>query len=194
MNRSGLNFPDGAPIVWFMKVRSGHGKASRVRGPSLFKETLKASQSTEIQHFLLGTTTETLDKLTDSINMNYPGVKIAGTFSPPFAPVNNAMIKECLVAIEATRANIIWVALGTPKQDFLANELSMKSGRPCIAVGAAFDFVAGTVKEAPPLIQNSGFEWAYRFAMEPRRLWRRYLIGNMHFLYSALFQSGSRNV
>lgn len=189
MNTTGLNFPDGAPVVWSMNARRRSSKASRVRGPSLFKDTLDATRRTEIQHFFLGTTEDTLAKLTSSVAARFPGVQIAGSFSPPFAPIDESMIQECAQAIDCTDANIVWVALGTPKQDFLAHELSIRTGRPCIAVGAAFDFVAGTVKEAPTYIQNSGFEWAYRLAMEPRRLWRRYLIGNLRFIFSALFQS-----
>nr|WP_235387251.1 WecB/TagA/CpsF family glycosyltransferase [Rhodococcus sp. B7740] len=168
-----------------MRLRSRNSGAGRVRGPSLFVETLRQTEGTAVRHFFLGTTDETLRRLTDAIETNYPGAQIAGSYSPPFAPVSPEITASCTAEVRKTNATIVWVALGTPKQDFLAQALAEKVGLPCIAVGAAFDFVAGTTKEAPTWIQNSGLEWLYRFASEPKRLWRRYLIGNIQFLRSA---------
>ena len=191
LNGPGLNFPDGTPVVWFMKKNApGAGDIpGRVRGPSLFVETLDAGRKENVGHFFLGTTPETLENLEAAAGDKFPGIRISGRFSPPFAPLDEDFYRECAARIAATDAQLIWVALGTPKQDFVAAELAKRVGRPCAAVGAAFDFVAGTTKEAPVWMQNSGTEWLYRFATEPRRLWRRYLFGNVQFLRSAMTES-----
>lgn len=186
LNSHGVNFPDGTPIVWFMRMRDKKSNAKQVRGPSLFVESLRKTQNTDVRHFFLGTTEPTLAKLIEAVDSKYPGVKIAGSHSPPFAPLSPELTEACTKEILNTSATLVWVALGTPKQDFLARDLSTQTGLPCVAVGAAFDFVAGTVKEAPSWVQNTGLEWLYRFATEPRRLWRRYLVGNFQFLWSAV--------
>ncbi|MHD0300477.1 WecB/TagA/CpsF family glycosyltransferase [Rhodococcus qingshengii] len=183
----GLNFPDGTPVVWFMKKQAK--AAGRVRGPSLFMETLDAGRKNDIGHFFLGTTPETLTKLEAAVSEKFPGVRISGRFAPPFGPINEDFYREGTARIAATDTQLIWVALGTPKQDFVAAELARRVGRPCAAVGAAFDFAAGSAREAPQWMQNSGTEWLYRLATEPRRLWRRYLFGNIQFLRSALTES-----
>ena len=187
----GLTYPDGTPVLWFMRMRAAsRKKPSLVRGPSLFKRTIDMGRAHELRHFFLGTTPETLEKLVSATSQEFPGLRIAGTYSPPFAPLSEELYTECVEAINGSDAQIIWVALGTPKQDFLAQELAMRVNRPCVAVGAAFDFAAGTAHEAPNWLQNSGLEWLYRFASEPKRLWRRYVFGNARFLRSILTESG----
>ncbi|PND53804.1 WecB/TagA/CpsF family glycosyltransferase [Rhodococcus sp. ENV425] len=191
LNGPGLNFPDGTPVAWFMK-KNAHKKGfifGRVRGPSLFTETLNAGRKDNVGHFFLGTTQETLENLEAAVADRFPGTRISGRFAPPFAPLDEDFYRDCAARVAATDAQLIWVALGTPKQDFVAVELAKRVGRPCAAVGAAFDFVAGTAKEAPVWMQNSGTEWVYRLATEPRRLWRRYLLGNIQFLRSAMTES-----
>lgn len=186
---SGVNFPDGAPVVWFMRRhrKSAHpGTAQRVRGPSMFITNLNASQTSGTSNFFLGTTTEALALLVKRIKDDFPSTKIAGTYAPPFAPISEAFLDACAKQIIESRAGIVWVGLGTPKQDFVSSELARRTGRPCVGVGAAFDFAAGTVAEAPKWVQDSGFEWAFRLLSEPRRLWRRYLFGNVRFLRVAL--------
>ncbi|WP_230595379.1 WecB/TagA/CpsF family glycosyltransferase [Rhodococcoides fascians] len=187
MNGNGVNFPDGTPVVWFMRGRTANGNhAKRVRGPSLFGEVLDRGREASLGHFFLGTDHDTLRKLVRNVSGAYPGVKISGTYDPPFGPVTEKFIDECAEKIQKTDAQIVWVALGTPKQDFVAARLAERTARPCLGVGAAFDFHAGTVREAPKWIQNCGMEWAYRLSQDPRRLWKRYLVGNFQFLYQAL--------
>lgn len=188
LNNNGINFPDGTPVVWFMKAAAKARKPSRVRGPSLFVATLAKTRTGEYGHFFLGTTNDTLNLLTEKVQASHPDLKISGMHSPPFAPLDDDYFGACAEKIRQTDADLIWVALGTPKQDFVADELAKRLNRPCVAVGAAFDFVAGTVQEAPLWIQNSGFEWLYRLCSEPRRLWKRYLIGNLQFLRTALLE------
>lgn len=192
LRQPGLNYPDGTPVVWAMRAKvSGTIRPMRVRGPSLFKHTLDVSRPRSTRHYLLGTTSETLVKLRNVVEQTYPGVVISGHYAPPFSDVSDEFLANCARKILATDAQLIWIALGTPKQDYLAAALANQVGLPCVAVGAAFDFTAGTAREAPVWIQNSGLEWAYRLSTEPKRLWRRYLIGNIRFIYSALAESRS---
>ncbi len=189
LNGHGVNYPDGTPVVWFMRLLSRSAIPGRVRGPSLFKQVLKASSEDGTKHYFLGTTDATLNSLTSKLKQQYPDIQIAGQFSPPFGAIDEKFLELCQNVCEESKPDLVWVALGTPKQDFVASALSIRLNRPCVAVGAAFDFLAGTAKEAPEWIQSSGMEWAYRLFSEPRRLWRRYIFGNARFLYSATFQS-----
>lgn len=184
LKTSGVNFPDGAPVQWTMRLASrGTPLATgRVRGPSFFEEVLSRGRERHIRHFFLGTTDQTLGLLESHARAKYPGLEIAGSYAPPFGPVDSAWADSAISAISAHAPDLIWVALGTPKQDFAAQLLAQGTGLPCAAVGAAFDFLAGSKREAPTLLQRLGVEWVYRLVTEPRRLWRRYLLGNLRFL------------
>ena len=181
----GVNFPDGTPVVWAMRLRTRRGGSvpSRVRGPSLFVASMRKSASLSTRHFLLGSTPSTLALLESEIARRFPGVAICGSYSPPFAPIDSGYIADCAEKVRSAKPDIIWLGLGTPKQDILGSALAGATETPTVNVGAAFDYVAGTVREAPRLVQRSGFEWLYRLVMEPRRLWRRYLIGNAQFVW-----------
>jgi N-acetylglucosaminyldiphosphoundecaprenol N-acetyl-beta-D-mannosaminyltransferase len=184
---SGVNFPDGTPVVWFMRIRRRRGarisSASRVRGPSFFSRSLEKSETSENAHFFLGSTHSTLEMLVSRVHAKHPDLQIAGYYSPPFAAVDDAFIEDCAAMVrKAGPVSVVWIGLGSPKQDYVSTRLAAALGVPCVGVGAAFDYSALTVKEAPAWVQNSGLEWLFRFAAEPRRLWRRYLLGNLRFL------------
>lgn len=181
----GVNFPDGSPVVWFLNLQSG-SKASRVRGPSFLVTTLENSSHIPLKHYFLGSTPKTLTALSRSIRTKYPDVQIAGHHAPPFAPIDEEFLAGCVEAVHKADADIIWLGLGTPKQDQLGGLLALRLQRPVINVGAAFDFMAGTAREAPRWVQRSGFEWLFRLVSEPRRLWKRYAFGNVRFLKVAL--------
>ncbi|MGN7253304.1 WecB/TagA/CpsF family glycosyltransferase [Arthrobacter sp. SAFR-014] len=186
MTEHGVNFPDGMPVALVMRGISRSqglptGRVGRVRGPSFFEQSLDRGREHHFSHFFLGTTPETLARLQANVELKFPGVSSAGTYAPPFAPLSDSFISDCADRINNSGADIVWVGLGTPKQDFLTTELARLTGRHCVGVGAAFDFTAGTAREAPKWIQNSGFEWLYRLATEPKRLWKRYLVGNFEF-------------
>lgn len=181
--KPGLNFPDGTPLVWAMRWRAPTGSlCETVRGPSLFRGVLASGRGSLVRHFFLGTTPETLGRLRSCLDFQYPGVVVAGMYAPEFGPLSQAFYADCVARIAECNPDVVWVGLGTPKQDFAAAELSRRTGVVHVAVGAAFDFVAGTTPEAPAFFQNSGFEWLYRFWREPRRLWKRYVFGNLRFL------------
>jgi N-acetylglucosaminyldiphosphoundecaprenol N-acetyl-beta-D-mannosaminyltransferase len=182
----GVNLPDGKPVAWALRWlgrRSGSSTApAQVRGPSLFCRALDEGRQTAVSHFLLGGTPETLASLVEAIERRWPGVRIAGAEAPPF----RALTPEELAAqddrIRASGADLVWVGLGTPRQDGEAVRLARTVQRPAIGVGAAFDFVAGTRAEAPVWVQRLALEWLFRLASEPRRLWRRYTIGLWRFV------------
>lgn len=198
LTQQGVNFADGAPVALVMRMdwrKRGLPKdaVGRVRGPSFFELALDQGRSHNFSHFFLGTTPETLALLAESALAKYPGIRLAGSYSPPFEPVDQAFVSNCVSVVNASNADIIWVGLGTPKQDFLTTELARATGKHCVGVGAAFDFSAGTVREAPKWIQDGGIEWLYRLAREPKRLWKRYLVGNFVFVLLVLRKNLFRN-
>lgn len=182
----GINLPDGKPVFQAMRGAAQRGglTVERVRGPSFFTAAFAASQRTAVRHYLLGGTSATLDKLVTTLRTRYPGAQVVGSYSPPFAPVDDAYVEDCRARIDAVGANLVWVGLGTPKQDHVAQLVRDRAKLWAVGVGAAFDFAAGTQPEAPPWMQRAGLEWTFRLATEPRRLWRRYLFGNARFLAS----------
>lgn len=191
----GINYPDGTPVAWVMRRQhQGTPRPQQVRGPSLFENVLDQGRDSHLRHFFLGTSDRTLAALRAQIELRFPGTTVSGTFSPPFAPLDDEFYRECVSAITETETDIVWVALGTPKQDFAAYEITKLTGITTVAVGAAFEFLAGTVKQAPSWSHGTGLEWLFRLATEPRRLWRRYLIGNTRFLRAVLAQTLKRNL
>ncbi len=184
LNGDGVTFPDGASITSSMRMlrRGQYQHGGRVRGPSLFAACMDAGRERGLRHFLLGTTDPTLEALSEELHTRFPGVKISGTYAPDFSPLDDAFIEDCRHHVAETDSDVVWVALGVPKQDVLAQELARRLDVTCIGVGAAFDMLAGRVREAPSWVQRLGIEWVFRLAVEPRRLWRRYLIGNLQFM------------
>jgi N-acetylglucosaminyldiphosphoundecaprenol N-acetyl-beta-D-mannosaminyltransferase len=177
-----LNLPDGKPLSWTSRVRGDRPPLRQVRGPQLFLDTLDVGRAHQVKHFLLGSTEEVLKTLRTNLVRQFPGLVIAGTYSPPFRALTPEELSHQDALIKASGADIVWVGLGTPKQDFEARRLAEDVGVVAIAVGAAFDFAAGSVREAPAWIRAIGMEWAYRLGVEPRRLWKRYVFGNARFL------------
>jgi N-acetylglucosaminyldiphosphoundecaprenol N-acetyl-beta-D-mannosaminyltransferase len=183
--RSGtLNLPDGQSVVWANQLlhRDTPLPATRVYGPDLFLDVFADGQDAGLRHYLLGSTPEVLKSLRRELLRRFPRARIVGICSPPFrSPTARELLDE-EEAILSSRADIVWVGLGTPKQDIRAAQLAAALPVVAVAVGAAFDFVAGHKRQAPPWVQRRGLEWAFRLGCEPRRLWRRYLFGNARFL------------
>jgi N-acetylglucosaminyldiphosphoundecaprenol N-acetyl-beta-D-mannosaminyltransferase len=180
--------PDGMPLVWAInsKLPADEKLTDRVYGPTLMLEVLKATdgKSTTFKHFLLGGKQSTLDQLTSHFAKRFPSVAISGSHSPPFGEGPAEEFETIADKICLSGANLIWVGLGCPKQEhwIAANKHRLPPG-VYFGIGAAFAFHAGEVKQAPPLVQRLGMEWAYRVAMEPRRLFKRYFTYNSLFLY-----------
>jgi N-acetylglucosaminyldiphosphoundecaprenol N-acetyl-beta-D-mannosaminyltransferase len=146
-------------------------------------DVLRAGTDLGVRHYLHGATAEVLDKMVLRLGTLVPGAQIVGTDAPPFRPLTEAEELDAVTRIRESRADIVWVGLGTPKQDEFVARMRDRLGVPLVAVGAAFDFVAQTKPMAPAWMQRSGLEWAFRLATEPRRLWKRYLVGNTLFLF-----------
>lgn len=185
-NHAGLVLPDGMPLAWWIRG-AGHPEADRVCGPEfmpLVFQTLRARR-----HFFFGSTKKTLSDLIRRVKEQYPDAEIVGSISPPFRQVTDQEDAEIVQAINDSGADIVWVGLSTPKQErWMASHRGKLSAPALIGVGAAFDMQAGNITRAPKFIRRTGFEWAYRLMLEPRRLWRRYLLNNPAFVVLAAAQ------
>jgi len=186
LQRASMNLPDGTPVVWANRLlhQDEQVPKTRVRGPSLFHDVFELGQQQGLSHYLLGSTPRTLQRLRHNLSESYPDARIMGVESPPFRPMTQIEQADQLARIEDSGAQVVWVGLGTPKQDYESARLAAALPLVFVAVGAAFDFTAGTVKPAPEWMQDNGLEWVHRFASEPKRLWRRYVFGNARFVYA----------
>ncbi len=173
-NTSGMTTPDGMSIVWLLKLR-GYHHVERVYGPDLMLETCQFGISRQWRHFFYGGEPAVAETLAEKLGSQFPGLQVAGTYTPPFRPLTLEEDEEIIKYINNAEADIIWVGLGSPKQEYwMAEHLGKINAPVMIGVGAAFDFLAGTKPQAPRWIQRSGLEWLFRFVNEPRRLWPRY--------------------
>lgn len=184
-------FSDGMPVAWAGRRLHGVDDAvwTRVYGPDAMTAVLDRSGPAGPRHYLLGGAPETLSILVAVINRRWPSAIVVGAESPPFRPATPAELGARDQRIRDSGASLVWVGLGTPKQDLEVRRLADALPVTALAVGAAFDFIAGTVSQAPGWMQRSGLEWAYRFAREPRRLARRYLWGNPRFMLAVARQA-----
>lgn len=185
-------FTDGLPIAWV--GRRAHPELAarwqRVYGPDVMEAVLRASGPEGPSHYLLGGTPQTLERLRSAVAARWPAAHVSGAESPPFRPLSPQEAAAQDERIRASGASIVWVGLGTPKQDWEAARLTRELPVVAMAVGAAFDFIAGAKPQAALWMQRSGTEWAFRLASEPRRLSRRYLWGNPRFLRAAARNPG----
>lgn len=179
---------DGVPLVWVLRLTC-RPRQTRVYGPDLMEHALANGDRHGWRHFMFGTTPETLERLTTRIAERFPRATVAGTLAPPFRPLTAAEEDAFVAAVRASRADIVWVGLGMPRQELFIHRIAERlPGVALIGVGAAFDFLSGTVPQAPGWLQRAGLEWLYRLAQEPRRLWRRYAVNNPQFMLLAAAQ------
>jgi N-acetylglucosaminyldiphosphoundecaprenol N-acetyl-beta-D-mannosaminyltransferase len=180
-------FSDGVPITWVgRRAYPTEGTAwERVYGPDVMRGVLDRSTADGPTHYLLGSTPETLDALRAQIAVDHPQAIVVGAESPPFRTATPDELAARDQRIRDSGASIVWVGLGTPKQDTEVQRLAGSLPVLAMAVGAAFDFLAGTKPQAPEWMQRSGLEWAFRLASEPGRLGKRYVWGNSVFALEA---------
>jgi N-acetylglucosaminyldiphosphoundecaprenol N-acetyl-beta-D-mannosaminyltransferase len=191
--RSGVNLPDGKPLVAALnRLDRGGRPFGHVRGPTFFVKCLDEGRGQDVRHFLLGGSPELLESLKRAVDQRFPGIQIVGMISPPFRALTDPERAIQDADIKASGAQVVWVGLGTPKQDFEAQRIYDEVGVTTAAVGAAFDFLAGTKPEAPEWMHRLSLEWVFRLKSEPRRLWRRYLFGNTRFLMLVLREARGR--
>lgn len=178
-----LAVPDGQPLVWALRLL-GHPSATRVYGPDLMAHFCAHAAFAGTPMYLYGgRSPEALDLLTERLRERFPGLRIVGGWSPPFRPLTAAERERVVAEIDASGARVVWVGTGQPKQELWMHQMRPLLAAPLlVGVGAAFDFHAGIVSQAPSWMQRSGLEWVYRLSREPRRLWRRYLTQNPRFL------------
>lgn len=188
-NSADMVVPDGMPLVWLSRLH-GQRAVERVYGPDLLLACCAASAGTRPRHFFFGSTPAVVQRLIDRLCVQFPTLKVAGTYSPPFGAITPDEDERAVRSINGAHPDIVWVGLGTPKQErWMANHVGRVHAPVMIGVGAAFDFVSGTKRQAPRWMQRSGLEWAFRLANEPRRLGKRYLVNNPAFVWLVLQQS-----
>jgi N-acetylglucosaminyldiphosphoundecaprenol N-acetyl-beta-D-mannosaminyltransferase len=180
---SSVNVPDGQPLVWAINAL-GHSLPGRVYGPELMARASRRAALTGRRFYLYGGRNQgALVQLALNLRQRYPGVKIVGGYSPPHRPLTAEEQDAIAQEINDSGAEVVWVGIGVPKQEkWMARMRPYLEAPVLVGVGAAFDFHAGLVPQAPYWIQEAGLEWAYRLAHEPRRLWRRYTRYNPRFL------------
>jgi N-acetylglucosaminyldiphosphoundecaprenol N-acetyl-beta-D-mannosaminyltransferase len=184
-NAAGMVTPDGMPVVWVSRL-SGHPEVRRVYGPDLMLAVLSRQRHS---HFFYGGGPGVALRLAERMKRRFSDLDVAGTCEPPFAPLDELCTPEAAELINRSGADVVWVGMSSPKQDeWMARMRPLLKAPVLIAVGAAFDFHTGTVRQAPVWMQRSGLEWLFRLAMQPRRLWRRYLIDNPWFLWELALQ------
>ena len=177
-----LVLPDGQPVRWLLNLRYKTGLIKRVYGPAMMWRLCEWAAAERVPIYLFGGRPEVLPKLEQALRDAFDTIEIAGSESPPFGPLSDQQVDEAAARITASGARMVFIGLGCPKQELIADRLKNKLAGVQLCVGAAFDFHAGAVSMAPRWMQRRGLEWLYRLVKEPRRLWRRYLVTNTLFL------------
>jgi N-acetylglucosaminyldiphosphoundecaprenol N-acetyl-beta-D-mannosaminyltransferase len=181
--------PDGQPLVWALNAL-GHRLGERVYGPELMDRACARAAHTGLRFYLYGGQSEgALERLRVELQRKYPGLRLVGGHSPPFRELTVQEEADIAEDIERSGADVVWVGIGVPKQEKWMAAMRPRLTAPVlVGVGAAFDFHAGLVRQAPQWVQRAGLEWLFRLAQEPDRLWRRYLRYNPRFVAAVLRQ------
>ena len=181
-NAAGMVTPDGMPLVWAGRLQ-GFGEVDRVYGPDLLLAQLADSLAAGHRHYFYGGRDGVAERLVAAMSKRFPGLQVAGWQTPPFAPLAEICTPEAAATINREHPDIVWVGMSSPRQDlWMARMRGMLDAPVLIAIGAAYDFHTGAVRQAPRWLQRSGLEWLFRLVTEPRRLWRRYVYDNPRFL------------
>jgi N-acetylglucosaminyldiphosphoundecaprenol N-acetyl-beta-D-mannosaminyltransferase len=188
-NAAGLVTPDGMSLVWVSRLR-GFKHVQRVYGPDLMLMLCQRSVEQGYRHFFYGGGEGVPERLAANLQRRFPGLRIAGAYSPPYRPLTDEEDDRIVRRINNAGTDIVWVGLSTPKQErWMATHVGRLEAPVLLGVGAAFDFHAGLKKQAPRWMQHGGLEWLFRLATEPRRLWRRYGVNIPTFLWLCLLQA-----
>ncbi|GAB2583370.1 WecB/TagA/CpsF family glycosyltransferase [Kribbella endophytica] len=187
-NSSGLTLADGMPLVWSGK-RAGFERMARVCGPDLLERVMAEAADRGWSQYFYGGADGVPETLRDTFTNRHPGLRVVGAYSPPYRALSADEDAAIVDEINAARPDIIWVGLGAPKQErWMAEHRDRLDAAILIGVGAAFDFHTGRLDRAPAWMQKAGLEWSYRLYKEPRRLWRRYVLGIPRFAVGILRQ------
>lgn len=184
LDAADLVVPDGMPLVWMGRLK-GHSLERRVYGPELLTEFCRATAPLGYRHFFYGGAPGVAASLAERTRSAFPGVRIAGVFSPPFRELEEREKEQVRLMVNRSAPDILWIGLSTPKQEKWMFENRAYLDVPVmVGVGAAFDLNTGRIRQAPAWMRENGLEWLYRFSMEPRRLWRRYLLRGPEFAWN----------
>lgn len=182
LRQTDLNCPDGSPLSWIGGALHG-ARVSQVTGPDFMPLFCEQAVANGYRHFLYGGGDGIAEKTAHELMRRYPGIQIAGQYSPPFRPLTREENEDVCRQINESGADIVWVCLGCPKQEqWIVEHRDLLRAKVVLAVGQAFDIIAGVRPRAPKLFRKLGMEWAYRLSQEPGRLWRRYLYTNTLFI------------
>lgn len=189
LDGSRFNVPDGQPLVWAVNAL-GHPLRRRVYGPELmWRACARAARNGQRFYLYGGRDQSALTRLSDKLRASHPGLSIVGGYSPPYRALSEAEQTAIGAEINAAGADVVWVGIGVPKQEKWMAEMRPRLQAPLlIGVGAAFDFHAGLIAQAPRWMQDRGLEWLFRLSREPSRLWRRYLRYNPRFVVALACQ------
>lgn len=182
-----MAIPDGGPLSTVGRKR-GYKNMKRTTGPSLMGEIFKITSEKGYRHFFYGSSQETLDLLEEKLNENYPGIQIAGMYSPPFRPLTDEEDVAIIKMLNDAKADFVWIGLGAPKQENWMAAHQGKIDGLMIGVGAGFDYFAGNIERAPEWMQKWNLEWVYRLIQDPKRLFYRYWHTNTKFIWNAMIR------
>jgi N-acetylglucosaminyldiphosphoundecaprenol N-acetyl-beta-D-mannosaminyltransferase len=180
-----MAIPDGGPLSSVGHKR-GYKDMQRTTGPSYMGEILKVSVEKGYRHYFYGSTEETLEKLYQVLDREYPGIQIAGMYSPPFRPMTEEEDNAIMEQINEMHPDFVWVGLGAPKQEKWMAAHQGKVEGLMVGVGAGFDYFAGNISRAPEWMQKSNLEWLFRLLQDPKRLFKRYWHTNTRFIWNAM--------
>lgn len=188
VNSADLVTPDGMPLVWWLRAR-GVKNQTRVYGPELMLHVCQSAAREKIPIGLLGSTQEVITALVEQLSLRFPGLQISFIHSPPFRPMTSDEDIALVQQMHEAGARILFVGLGCPKQELWIAAHKDRLPAVMLAVGAAFQFHAGLVRQAPQWMQNCGLEWIFRLSQEPRRLWKRYCLVVPRFCWLVLMEA-----
>jgi N-acetylglucosaminyldiphosphoundecaprenol N-acetyl-beta-D-mannosaminyltransferase len=188
LDSADLCVPDGMPLVWIGRSR-GYPLKRRVYGPDLLLEFCRETNTKGYRHFFYGGGPDVPEALAAKLKAQFPLLEVAGVYSPPFRPLTPEEDARAVELINRSAADVLWVGLGCPKQEYWMYEHRDQLRVPVlVGVGQAFDVHAGRLRQAPVWMREHGLEWLFRLMSEPRRLWKRYLIYNSQFIFSELLE------
>lgn len=183
INGALLTIPDGRPTVWVGWLR-GLFHMRQVTGPTIMLRICALSAEKGYTHFFYGGNDGVADQLKDSLTQRFPGLKVVGTYTPPFRALTGEEEADLARKVSETKPDFFWVGLSTPKQErFMDQYISKLDAKVMLGVGAAFDIHTGRIKDAPYWMKFTGVQWMHRIYQDPKRLWKRYLVNNPKFVY-----------
>lgn len=195
LNQLDIITPDGQPVRWGLNWLHHAGLKDRVYGPTLMLKVCELAAKKNLPIYLYGTNEDTLAALAENLTSRFPGLIITGTCPSKFRALTEDEMETTAESIRSSGAAILFVGLGCPRQETWLHEMGPRLAIPQIAVGAAFDFHAGNVPQAPPFMQRNGLEWFYRLTKNPSRLWKRYIFLNpLYLLFLFLQKTGLKTI